>query len=254
MPLEPADCWFLTGPTASGKTAVGLALARLLDAEIVSMDSMALYRGMDVGTAKAHARRAAGQAPHHLIDVVEPERGLQPGPSTWRPRGRRFEDSPGPGPARAVRRRHALVSQVALAGDFRRPGGRLGTAPPARGAGPGVEAPNWLHARLAEIDPASARRSAPAGHAALDPRDRGVSRKPASRSAACRASSTRPGPPDACRVFLLELAARAAPGAHRRARRRDVRRRPGRGSARACWHCRKKCSAAPRARPWAIAR
>lgn len=66
------DCWFLTGPTAAGKTSVGLALAELLGAEIVSMDSMAVYRGMDIGTAKptaAEQRRVA----HHLIDLVEPE-------------------------------------------------------------------------------------------------------------------------------------------------------------------------------------
>ena len=52
------DCWFLTGPTAAGKTAVGVELARRIGAEIVSMDSMALYRGMDIGTAKPTADRA----------------------------------------------------------------------------------------------------------------------------------------------------------------------------------------------------
>ena len=43
---------YLTGPTASGKTAVGVALARRLDAEIIALDSATLYRGMDIGTAK----------------------------------------------------------------------------------------------------------------------------------------------------------------------------------------------------------
>ena len=43
---------YLTGPTASGKSAVGIELAKRIDAEIISLDSMALYRGMDVGTAK----------------------------------------------------------------------------------------------------------------------------------------------------------------------------------------------------------
>jgi tRNA dimethylallyltransferase len=62
---------YLTGPTASGKTAVGVALARRLGAEIVAMDSMTIYRGMDIGTAKpAVAER--GRVPHHLIDVIEP--------------------------------------------------------------------------------------------------------------------------------------------------------------------------------------
>lgn len=65
------DCWFLTGPTASGKTQVGLELARLLGGEIISLDSMALYRGLDIGTAKPseQERRAV---PHHLIDLVDP--------------------------------------------------------------------------------------------------------------------------------------------------------------------------------------
>ncbi|MBI5684657.1 MAG: tRNA (adenosine(37)-N6)-dimethylallyltransferase MiaA [Verrucomicrobia bacterium] len=61
---------FLIGPTAAGKTAVALELARRFDAEIVSADSMQVYRGMDIGTAKpSSAERAA--VPHHLIDVVE---------------------------------------------------------------------------------------------------------------------------------------------------------------------------------------
>ena len=70
--LPAADCWFLTGATASGKTAVGLALAQVLAAEIISLDSMAIYRGMDVGTAKPLAEERA-RVPHHLIDIVEPE-------------------------------------------------------------------------------------------------------------------------------------------------------------------------------------
>ena len=71
MTIAPETAWYLTGPTASGKTAVGLALARLLNAEIISLDSMAVYRGMDIGTAKPTAGERA-QVPHHLIDVVEP--------------------------------------------------------------------------------------------------------------------------------------------------------------------------------------
>ncbi|MEM9658260.1 MAG: tRNA (adenosine(37)-N6)-dimethylallyltransferase MiaA [Planctomycetota bacterium] len=64
--------WFLTGATATGKTRYALALARELDAEIISMDSMAIYRGMDVGTAKPRRSQLA-ETPHHLIDVVDPE-------------------------------------------------------------------------------------------------------------------------------------------------------------------------------------
>src|SRR5271166_4566386 len=60
-------------PTASGKTAVGVELARRLDAEIVAVDSMTLYRGMDIGTAKPTAAEQGG-IPHHLIDVLDPWR------------------------------------------------------------------------------------------------------------------------------------------------------------------------------------
>jgi tRNA dimethylallyltransferase len=65
------DCYFLTGPTASGKTAVGLALAERIEGEILSMDSMAVYRGMDIGTAKPSAEEQS-RVPHHLLDIVEP--------------------------------------------------------------------------------------------------------------------------------------------------------------------------------------
>jgi len=61
----------LAGPTASGKTAVALAVARLRPVEIISVDSALVYRGMDVGTAKPSlAERAA--VPHHLIDILDP--------------------------------------------------------------------------------------------------------------------------------------------------------------------------------------
>jgi len=64
-------CWFLTGATASGKTAVAMELARQLDAEIVSLDSMTVYRGMDIGTAKP-SREDQALVPHHLLDIVDP--------------------------------------------------------------------------------------------------------------------------------------------------------------------------------------
>ena len=65
-------CWFLTGATASGKTAISLELAKRINAEIISMDSMAIYRLMDVGTAKPTAAHRA-QVPHHLIDIIDPD-------------------------------------------------------------------------------------------------------------------------------------------------------------------------------------
>jgi tRNA dimethylallyltransferase len=66
-----ARAWFLTGPTAAGKTAIGLALAEKIDAEIISMDSMAIYRELDIGTAKPTAEERK-RVPHHLIDIVGP--------------------------------------------------------------------------------------------------------------------------------------------------------------------------------------
>jgi tRNA dimethylallyltransferase len=69
---------FLLGPTASGKSAVAMALAERIPVEIVSVDSAQVYRGMDVGTAKpTHAERA--RVPHHLIDIVEPTTAFSAG-------------------------------------------------------------------------------------------------------------------------------------------------------------------------------
>ncbi|QDV35209.1 tRNA (adenosine(37)-N6)-dimethylallyltransferase MiaA [Tautonia plasticadhaerens] len=62
---------YLTGPTASGKTAVGVALAERWGAEVIALDSMTLYRGMEVGTAKPTEAERRG-VPHHLIDVLDP--------------------------------------------------------------------------------------------------------------------------------------------------------------------------------------
>ncbi len=59
------------GPTASGKTALGVALAKALDGEVVSADSMQVYRGMDIGTAKPTAEEMEG-VPHHMLDVADP--------------------------------------------------------------------------------------------------------------------------------------------------------------------------------------
>ena len=61
----------ITGPTASGKTALSLALARELSCEIISCDSMQIYRGMDIGTAKATPDERA-LVSHHLIDILDP--------------------------------------------------------------------------------------------------------------------------------------------------------------------------------------
>ena len=63
--------YVLAGPTASGKTAHAIAIAHRLDCEIVCMDSMQIYRGMDIGTAKPTAAEMDG-IPHHMLDVADP--------------------------------------------------------------------------------------------------------------------------------------------------------------------------------------
>lgn len=79
MPNESHKCLeerpravVITGPTASGKTHLAVELARVLDGEIVNADSMQVYRGMDVGTAKLRPEEQKG-VPHHLFDVVNPD-------------------------------------------------------------------------------------------------------------------------------------------------------------------------------------
>lgn len=67
--FERAGPIFIAGPTASGKTEFSLGLARELGGEIISVDSMQVYRGMDIGTAKA-SKEERREVPHHLIDIV----------------------------------------------------------------------------------------------------------------------------------------------------------------------------------------
>ena len=75
---DRGPCWVLLGPTAGGKSELSLELGRRRPMEIVSVDSMQVYRGMDIGTAKpsGEARR---RVPHHMIDVVEPEESFNVG-------------------------------------------------------------------------------------------------------------------------------------------------------------------------------
>ena len=70
VPTDPQPPIFLAGPTASGKSSVALFLAEQLNGEIISVDSMQVYRGLDIGTAKPTQEERA-RVPHHLIDVVD---------------------------------------------------------------------------------------------------------------------------------------------------------------------------------------
>ena len=65
----------ILGPTACGKTALSVALAQRLNGEIISGDSMQVYRHMDIGTAKVTAEEQQGIA-HHLLDILDPEQAF----------------------------------------------------------------------------------------------------------------------------------------------------------------------------------
>lgn len=70
--MEKIRLIVIAGPTASGKTALAIELAKLLDGEIVSADSMQVYKYMDIGSAKPTAAER-NEIPHHLIDFIEPD-------------------------------------------------------------------------------------------------------------------------------------------------------------------------------------
>ncbi len=149
----------LAGPTASGKTAAALAIAREHDCEIISVDSALVYRGMDIGTAKPSAAEQA-LAPHHLIDIRDPLQAYSA--------------------AEFVRDAKTLVADIAARGKL--PllvGGTMlyfkalfdgiddmPAADPAVRAVLGLEAADkgWpaMHAELALVDPVTAQRLAPA--------------------------------------------------------------------------------------------
>ena len=152
------DAWFLTGPTAAGKTAVGVELARRIGAEIISMDSMALYRGMDIGTAKPTAAERAA-VPHHLIDMLPPDQECSVA---------QYLDAAARAAADIRGRQRAvlfvggtpLYLKALLRGIFQGPPAdwelRRRLEDEARRHGG-----DWLHRRLAEVDPEAAGRLHP---------------------------------------------------------------------------------------------
>ncbi len=70
--MNRPKCIIIAGPTASGKTSISVTLAQAFNGEIVNADSMQVYRGMDIGTAKPTPEEQNG-IPHHLLDVVDPD-------------------------------------------------------------------------------------------------------------------------------------------------------------------------------------
>ncbi|MFT4045615.1 MAG: tRNA (adenosine(37)-N6)-dimethylallyltransferase MiaA [Solimonas sp.] len=148
----------LMGPTASGKTALAMALAERLPVEIVSVDSALVYRGMDIGSAKPDAAMRA-RVPHHLIDILDPAEPYSA--ARFAEDARRLV-----GEIRARGRLPLLVGGTmlyfrALTEGF----SALPSADPAVRARFEAEAARdgWpaLHARLATLDPPTAARLHP---------------------------------------------------------------------------------------------
>jgi tRNA dimethylallyltransferase len=150
--------WILAGPTACGKTAAALAIAEVVDIEIISVDSALVYKGMDIGTAKPSAAELA-QVPHHLIDIIDPAESYS---------AARFMQDTGRliGEIRARGRTPLLVGGTMLYIKALLEGlDEMPSADPAiramidaRMAERGSPA---LHAELAQVDPVTAARLAP---------------------------------------------------------------------------------------------
>ena len=157
MSSERPICWVLTGPTATGKTDLALRLAEAHGCEIIGMDSMQIYRRMDIGTAKPTPAERA-RVPHHLIDVAEPDEAFSVA---------RYQELAEQA-AREIFARGRIPLFVGGTGFYL----RALRHPMAMGAVKGNEAlrraleaeavtpegREALHRRLAEVDPAPARR------------------------------------------------------------------------------------------------
>ena len=152
------DAVLLLGPTACGKSALALALAREIALEIVSVDSAQVYRGMDIGTAKPSAEERA-RVPHHLIDIRDPAQPYSAADFV-RDAARAIGDITSRGKLPLVVGGTMLYARALRAGLSNLPAAdanvRARIDAQARALG-------WpaLHARLATIDPVTAARLAP---------------------------------------------------------------------------------------------
>jgi tRNA dimethylallyltransferase len=147
----------LVGPTASGKTQAALPIAEALDAEIVCVDSMLVYRGMDVGTAKPTQDERA-QVPHHLLDLVDPGDPFSVATFQWLAQ-QALSDVESRGRSALLVGGGGLYWRAVVdALEF------PGTAPRVRlllQAEAAVLGPAAMHRRLAEVDPPAAERIEP---------------------------------------------------------------------------------------------
>lgn len=145
----------LLGPTGSGKTALSIALAERFNGEIVSCDSVAVYRGMDLGTAKPTAQERV-RVPHHLVDVANPDEPFTAGEYSRRAR-KALHEIAGRGRLPIVTGGTGLYLRALTEGLFAGPARqedlreRLRHSADRRGS-------LWLHRILARLDGASAER------------------------------------------------------------------------------------------------
>ncbi len=194
-----ANCWFLTGPTAGGKTEIGIEVARTINAEIISLDSMALYRGMDIGTAKPTLSQKR-TVPHHLVDILDPDEefslaqylaAAEACADNIRSRGREILFVGGT----------SLYLKALLRGMFDGPA--ADTALRTRLETEQQRHPGSLHRRLALCDPLAARRLHPNDTRRLI-RALEVFEKTGVPISQWQQQFDRGRPADSCRVFLLD--------------------------------------------------
>jgi tRNA dimethylallyltransferase len=147
----------LVGPTASGKTGAALGIAEALGAEILSVDSMLVYRGMDIGTAKPTASER-GRVPHHLVDLVEPSQPFSV--AAFQNAARRAaEDVRGRGKTPLLVGGSGLYFR-AVVDDLEFPGTEAGIRGALEGEATAL-GPDRMHRRLAELDPVAASKIEP---------------------------------------------------------------------------------------------
>jgi tRNA dimethylallyltransferase len=159
MATDPRPVLAIVGPTASGKSELGLRVARQAGGEIVNADALQVYRGLDVGTAKPSTEERR-EVPHHLIDLLDPEERFSAG--EFARHGRQaIEEIRGRGRLPIVVGGSGFYLQALFEG--------LSPLPPSdpalrreRSRRAAEEGPEAGHAVLAAVDPATARRLAPA--------------------------------------------------------------------------------------------
>jgi tRNA dimethylallyltransferase len=145
----------LLGPTGSGKTALSLALAGHFDGEIVSCDSVAVYRGMDLGTAKPTPGQQT-RVPHHLIDIADPDEAFTAGEYSRRARAALHEIARR-GKLPIVTGGTGLYLRALTEGLFVGPARHEDLRERLRGSA-SRRGSAWLHRILNRLDPASASR------------------------------------------------------------------------------------------------